>query len=137
MTVREVKNDEVTSADTSPFGKLASGKPRKPEAGTKAAAKPPQMAELARILGSELVLSIFPQGLMEAVDYGYTFWLEHPDSYIDVAYDTVQERNDVEVVMRAYAECAPKGPYTIRTVQTDVPEVLSWRAQNRRGAKAE
>jgi hypothetical protein len=133
MSVKAVGAEESPPAEKSPFGNLAAGSVRKVQKSGPTVAKPPMMQELCRILGKDRVLSIFPDGLMESVDYAYTFWMNNPDSYIDVAFETEEELADVVTVMRAYAECAPKGPYTIRTVATDDPKVLAWRAQNRRG----
>jgi hypothetical protein len=93
----------------------------------------PQMAALVRILGDE-VLDIFPEPMRDAVDTAYTFWQTHPDSYLDTEFGSKQERDDVLIVLRAYAEAAPGGPYTIRTVQDENPAMLCWRAQNRRGS---
>lgn len=99
----------------------------------KAAAEPkePQMAALRRIFG-DVVLSIFPRELRDAVDNCYRFWEEHPDSYINTQFDTAEELRDSLIAMRAYAECADGGGYTIRTLSKEDPTLLTWRAQNRR-----
>ena|SRR5713226_1432982 len=94
----------------------------------------PVMAGLRRILGDE-VLDIFPRPLMEAVDRSYQIWLANPDSYLPTQFDTEQEKKDSLHVMRAYAECAPDGPYTIRTLSDENPALLIWRAQTRRGSR--
>lgn len=93
----------------------------------------PQMAALRRILGNN-VLDVFPLGIIQAVDSSYKFWLENPDSFLDTPFETEAEKNDALLVMRAYAECADGGGYSIRTVKMDDPCLLSWRAQNRRGS---
>jgi hypothetical protein len=93
----------------------------------------PQMAALRRILGNN-VLDIFPLELIQAVDASYKFWLENPDSFLDTPFETVEEKNDALLIMRAYAECADDGGYSIRTVTMEDPLLLSWRAQNRRGS---
>lgn len=117
------------------FPALESGQVRKVEKKAQVSQKrEPQMAALRRILGDG-VLGVFPLGIMQAVDRSYQFWRDNPDSFLDTPFDTEQEKADALTVMRAYAECAPNGPYTIRTVTVDDPLVLSWRAQNRRGAK--
>jgi hypothetical protein len=92
------------------------------------------MRGLRRILGDS-VLDVFPEALIASVDKCYTFWQEHPDSYIVTMFDTEQDMADSLVVMRAYAECADGGGYTIRTVADENPLKLVWRAQNRRTRK--
>jgi hypothetical protein len=94
----------------------------------------PVMAGLVRILGVT-VLDIFPQALRDAVDKSYDIWMANPDVYLPTPFDTEQDKLDSLHVMRAYAECSPKGPYTIRTVKDDDPCLLVWRAQTRRGHK--
>lgn len=96
----------------------------------KSQSKEPQMAALTRILGDH-VRDIFPEEFREAVTKSYTFWREHPDSYLDTLFDTAQERDDTLTVLRAYAECAPDGPWSIRTQANDNPKMLCWRVQNR------
>jgi hypothetical protein len=95
--------------------------------------KEPQMRALRRILGHN-VLDVFPLGIIQAVDASYKFWLENPDSFLDTPFESEAEKDDALLVMRAYAECADDGGYSIRTVKTDDPCLLSWRAQNRRGS---
>lgn len=90
-----------------------------------------QMAALRRIFGDG-VLEIFPKELREAVDNCYAFWQAHPDSYINTMFDTPDELRDSLIAMRAYAECADGGGYTIRTLSKPDPCLLTWRAQNRR-----
>jgi hypothetical protein len=128
-TARDPKPDE-----THPASKI--GKTTIRTAVTRTGAKAPiepQMAALVRILGDE-VLDIFPDPMRDAVDTAYTFWQAHADSYLDTEFGSKQERDDVLTVLRAYAEAAPGGPYTIRTVQDENPAMLCWRAQNRRGS---
>jgi hypothetical protein len=116
------------------FPAFAAGKIRTIEKGQKVALKrEPQMAALRRILGNN-VLDVFPLDLIRAVDASYRFWLENPDSFLDTPFETVEEKEDALLIMRAYAECADDGGYSIRTVKTDDPCLLSWRAQNRRGS---
>lgn len=93
--------------------------------------KEPQMAALRRIFGDG-VLDIFPPELREAVDNCYKFWQANPDSYINTQFDTADELRDSLIAMRAYAECADNGGYTIRTLSKPDPTLLTWRAQNRR-----
>lgn len=88
------------------------------------------MTALTRILGDH-VRDIFPEEFREAVTKSYTFWREHPDSYLDTLFDTAQERDDTLTVLRAYAECAPDGPWSIRTQSNNDPKMLCWRVQNR------
>jgi hypothetical protein len=92
----------------------------------------PVMRGLRRILGDS-VLDIFPQPLMASVDAAYKVWLANPDSYIPTKFDTEQSKLDALHVMRAYAECADDGGYTIRSLADPDPCMLIWRAQNRRG----
>lgn len=104
---------------------------------TAAAAKPktePTMLGLRRILGDS-VLNIFPKALRDAVDASYKFWEMTPDSYIGTTYDSAEDLADSLFVMRAYAEAADNGGYTIRTTASGDPCVLQWRAQTRRGSK--
>lgn len=118
----------------SPFGKLViSDEHATTVAADREAAekKEPQMAALRRIFGDG-VLDIFPKELREAVDNCYKFWQEHPDSYINTPFDTADELRDSLIAMRAYAECADNGGYTIRTLAKPDPALLTWRAQNRR-----
>ena|SRR6266851_4617544 len=92
------------------------------------------MAGLRRILGDQ-VLDVFPQALADAVDRAYRIWKDNPDSYLPTPFDTPQDKADSLFVMRAYAECSPHGPYTIRTLQDPDECLLVWRAQTRRGHK--
>jgi hypothetical protein len=92
------------------------------------------MSALRRILGDG-VLDIFPTALMDAVDRAYAIWQENPDSYLPTSFDSEQDKADSLTVMRAYCECAPKGPWTIRTLSQDDPCLLMWRVQTRRGSK--
>jgi hypothetical protein len=94
--------------------------------------KEPVMRGLRRILG-DIVLEIFPQPLMDAVDSAYKVWLANPDSYIPTAFDSEQDKADSLHVMRAYAECAGEHGYTIRTLADPDPTLLIWRVSNRRG----
>lgn len=127
-----VEEDEWTPPE---FPALETGQVRRVEKKAAVSQKrEPQMAALRRILGDG-VLGIFPDGIIQAVDRSYQFWQANPDSFLDTPFETVQEKEDALTVMRAYAECAPTGPYTIRTVAMEDPRVLSWRAQNRRGSK--
>jgi len=93
----------------------------------------PTMAGLRRILGDS-VLDIFPVELRNAVDAAYKHWSDHPDSYLETPFDTADECNDALTLMRAYCECAPAGPWTLRTIDPDIRPVLHWRVQNRRGS---
>ncbi len=109
---------------------------REPDARAVAVAKArePQMRALRRILG-EVVLGIFPQGLIDSVEKAYVHWQEHPEGYLVTEFDTAQERDDSLAVMRAYCECAGTKGYTIRTETDSPPNVLVWRVQTRRGSK--
>jgi hypothetical protein len=106
---------------------------REKSAQAERAKKDPLMRALRNILG-DVVLDIFPQPLRDAVDKAYTFWREHPDSFLDTTFASVEEKFDSLTVMRAYADCAGENGYTIRTDAHADPLVLSWRVQNRRGA---
>lgn len=94
----------------------------------------PQMAALRRILGDG-VMGIFPLGIIQAVDKGYEFYLANPDSFLDTPFANEAEKDDALTVMRAYAECAPNGGYTIRTTKVDDPATLSWRTTKRQKNK--
>jgi hypothetical protein len=94
------------------------------------------LQQLRRILG-EPVLELIPKDVQEAVEAAYIFWKEHSDSYLITPFDDQQGRDDALAVMKAYAEIAPNGPYTIRTDKDSEPEVLLWRAQTRQGRKTE
>lgn len=94
----------------------------------------PVTRALRRILGDS-VLDIFPSGLVEAVDNAYEFWMKTPDSYLITNFDTEQDKLDSLIIMRAYADCADDGGYTIRTLADDDPRRLVWRAQTRRKAR--
>jgi hypothetical protein len=129
--------NEDDAAPASPFAALREEAPKTiTRRATKAPAKEPTMAGLRRVLGDS-VLDVFPPELRDAVDRAYVIWQTNPDSYLPTPFDTEQDKLDSLVVMRAYAECAPKGPYTIRTISDDDPKLLVWRAQNRRGSSAE
>jgi hypothetical protein len=90
------------------------------------------LQSLKRILGDS-VLDIIPTDVQEAVEAAYKFWSEHSDSYLVTPFDDQKGRDDALAVMKAYAEIAPNGPYTIRTDKDSEPEVLLWRAQTRQG----
>lgn len=87
---------------------------------------------LVRILGSE-VRDIIPTDVQEAVEAAYTFWNEHSDSYLVTRFDSEADKLDAVIVMKAYAEIAPNGPYTIRVDHDSPAKVLHWRAQTRQG----
>ncbi len=130
-------SDTMENSPHNPFTALAG---EAPHTVTRKAAgvvrNEPTMAGLRRVLGDG-VLAIFPQELMDAVDRAYVIWKENPDVYLPTPFDTEQDRADSLTVMRAYAECAPKGPYTIRTLSDPNPLLLIWRAQNRRMVRGE
>lgn len=94
----------------------------------------PQMRGLVRILGDQ-VLDIFPPVLRDVVDELYRFHQEHPDSYQKTRFDSAEERDNTLAVIRAYGDCAPNGPYTIRTLADNDPRMLVWRPQDRRGSR--
>jgi hypothetical protein len=94
------------------------------------------LQQLRRILG-ERVLELIPEDVQEAVEAAYKFWSEHSDSYLITPFDDQQGRDDALAVMKAYAEIAPKGPYTIRVDRDSEPHVLLWRAQTRQGKKTD
>lgn len=117
-----------------PFGQTTIRTPEKASAEkAKQPYREPQMKALRRIFG-DVVLEIFPQTFIDAVELAYRFWFDHPDSYLDTLFDTEQEKNDSLTAMRAYAEIAgPEGEgYTISTRTHDDPCMLVWRAQTRR-----
>ena len=121
-------------ASVIPFGQTTVRTPEKQAAEKpKAPYKEPQIKALLRIFG-EVVYDIFPQTFIDAVESGYKFWVDHPDSYLDTLFDSEQERNDSLTAMRAYSEIA--GPdavgYTIATRAHENPAMLVWRAQTRR-----
>lgn len=89
------------------------------------------MRSLRRILG-DAIMDVFPDGLVTAVDDAYKFWLATPDSYLITDFDSEQDKQDSLTVMRAYADCADDGGYTIRTLADEDPRRLVWRAQTRR-----
>ena len=90
---------------------------------------------LMRILG-DAVLDVIPEGVRGAVDAAYKFWQTHPDSFLVTDFDSQQSRDDALTVMKAYAEIAPEGPWTIRVDHDSAEHVLHWRAQTRQGRKA-
>jgi hypothetical protein len=92
------------------------------------------LQSLQRILG-DAVLEVIPEDVREAVEAAYKFWEEHSDSYLITPFDDEVGRNDALTVMKAYAEIAPNGPYTIRVDRNSEPHVLHWRAQTRQGRK--
>lgn len=94
------------------------------------------MRALRRILG-DVVLEVFPADLRKAVDDAYGFWQATPDSYLITDFEDEKEKDDALLVMRAYAECADNGGYTIRTLVDPDPCKLVWRAQTKqtRGQK--
>lgn len=117
------------------FGKIEQMRTVRRE--SRRAAKPsnePQMRALRRILG-DVVMEIFPPDLMKSVDAVHARWLTHPDEYHEADFDSIEDMNNALVVMRAYAECADNGGYTIRTVDPEKWPVLTWRAQKRRVPK--
>jgi hypothetical protein len=87
---------------------------------------------LRRILGDS-VLDLIPTDVQGAVEAAYKFWKDHSDSYLITPFDDQQGRDDALIVMKAYAEIAPNGPYTVRVDKNSEPEVLLWRAQTRQG----
>lgn len=87
---------------------------------------------LRRILGDS-VLEVIPTDVQEAVEAAYEFWSQHSDSYLVTPFDDQTGRDDALAVMKAYAEIAPMGPYTIRVDKDSEPHVLHWRAQTRQG----
>ena len=91
--------------------------------------------QLLRRLFGEDVYDLFPDDLMSAVDDAYKFWQDNPNSYLVTPFEDMQSLRDAEALMRAYAEIAPGGGYTIRTVGSDDPLHLTWRAQTRRSVK--
>ena len=92
--------------------------------------------QLLKRLFGDAVFDLFPADLMSAVDDAYKFWQANPDSYLLTRFDDMQSLRDAEALMRAYAEVADPAGYTIRTVGSDEPLVLSWRAQTRRTVKS-
>lgn len=126
--------NEQSGATVLAFGRLAIAEENVTTVAKEKTASEPreaQMAALRRIFGDG-VLEIFPKELREAVDNCYAFWQANPDSYINTQFDTADELRDSLIAMRAYAECADNGGYTIRTLSKEDPTLLTWRAQNRR-----
>ena len=93
----------------------------------------PTMRALRRILGDD-VLDIFPEGLAENVDALYEAHTKESDQWAEIPLDTVQERDDLLALMRAYAECANHDGYTIRQDRTAEPTVLRVRVTTRKGS---
>jgi hypothetical protein len=89
---------------------------------------------LARLFGLPVV-EVIPLDVREAVEASYEFWKAHPDSYLVTEFDAEQDKLDALGVMKAYAEIAPGGPYTIRVDWDSLPSVLHWRAQTRQGRR--
>lgn len=90
---------------------------------------------LVRILGPD-VIDVIPEDVQNAVRIAYKFWQEHPDSYLVTEFPDEASKRDALAVMKAFAEIAPEGPYTIRVDWDSEPNVLHWRAQTRQGRKA-
>lgn len=98
----------------------------------KARVKPPEtsLQVLHRLFGDE-VYSLFPDALMESVDKMYAFCKESMDAYQVTEFDSEEDKHNSLALIRAYAEIAPDGGYTIR-VDWDAPEnVLQWRVIDR------
>ena len=89
---------------------------------------------LKRLFGDD-VYDVFPPDLMSAVDDAYKFWRDNPNSYLATRFEDMTSLRDAEKLMRAYSEVAGEEGYTIRTVGSDDPLVLVWRAQTRRTVK--
>jgi hypothetical protein len=92
---------------------------------------PSTMQTLVKTFGDSFI-ECFPQEFRDAVDEAYEFWRENPDSYLPFEAETIEQKEEMLVCMRAYAECAPNGPYTIRTIADPNPLLLVWRAQDKR-----
>lgn len=93
----------------------------------------PPVRKLFRLLNLKAE-DIFDSALIDAVDKSFQFYQTHPDSYLDTQFESEQEALECEFLLRCVADVAPNGPYTIRTVKTDDPSLLSWRAQPKRGS---
>lgn len=114
---------------------LSSHKPvTKPKAQpTGTGAVEPTMRALRRILG-DVVLDIFPAGITENVDELFDLCQEDSEFWAEVECESVQERNDLLALMRAYAECAGEKGYTIRQDRTADADVLRCRVVTRKGS---
>jgi hypothetical protein len=93
----------------------------------------PTMRALRRILGDD-VLDIFPEGLPNQVDELFDVCMENADFWAEVECESVQERNDLLALMKAYAECAGEKGYTVRQDRTADSDVLRCRVVPRKGS---
>lgn len=123
----DVSEEGIDFSKLTPPAELVAARARKA-----AEKREPTMRGLRRILG-DVVLDVFPEELINAVDTGYKVWVDNPDSYIPTEFASEQDKNDSLHVMRAYAECAGEHGYTIRVLADPDPLLLLWRVTNRRG----
>jgi len=135
--VTQIKEKTPETPVVIPFGKTQERHPDGLATGTpETKYREPQIHLLRRVLG-DVVYDIFPSPFIDAVEAGYTFWQNHPSSYLDTLFDSADEKDDTLAVMRAYAEIAGQDGegYTIATRTHEDPAMLVWRAQTRRKHK--